>query len=175
MSRVKRVPTMLMIAGLVLALMALAAAAPANAQLKNRKFTVDFMGSHINSPFDLTFFGVDCVEFISDSVVCALGVIGDCGPYTITEVDGRNDSRVHFEADLNFKIGTLILGPVTISGVVDKDGPGGALSFAMSGKIRSPDMSIGPTYTNGSGHGINGCFVGPDRLKPEERWVKNDS
>ena len=86
-------------------------------------------------------------------------------------VDG---SKAWFEVDLTFKIGDFIKGPVKVAGVVDRAGPGSAMSLSGSGRMRSPDLGIANSRTNFSGHGLEGCFARPEAGKPEDNWARED-
>ena len=162
------------VVGLVVVAGALALAAPAGAvPPTGKRYTVDFFGAHINSPFDLVFMGTDCVTFSQGNVACFPNVANDCGRVTITGVYG---SVTHFEIELRFKIGSpgfwLVEGPVTVAGTVDRAGAGSTISMSGSGALRSNLFLIPRTRTNISLHGVEGCST-MSTLKPEESWVRD--
>lgn len=165
-----------LVLGLVIVAGVLALAAPANAAPPTgKKYTVDFFGANINSPFDLLFVGLDCVTFFTNGVACAPLLFNDCGPYRITGVDG---SVTHFEVDFTAKIGSpgawFFYGPVTLVGTVDRFGAGSAFSASGNGKLRSNAFVIPPTKTNMSVHGIEGCAMAANpNLKPADNWIRN--
>lgn len=155
---------------LLVVALCLALVAPADAQLARKRYEIDFFGTQINAPYSLIFIGTDCVEFRSARVVCFPATFNDCGTYEITSDDGRT---IHFTARLTAAIDPLFRGPMTLHGVVQRAGRGSSLGFSFLGRFNSPLLSIPPTGTNGSGHGVQGCtVVGPDTTDPTVNWVR---
>lgn len=172
MKQIKIIAVMLAI-GLVLALVP---ASPARAIVPENTYYIAFpVWGFINSPFNLTWTGLDCIDFDQDTVNWN-GVYADRGPYEITMVE---DTITHFTATVNPNVDIVFQGKLNIHGLVDRKGPGSSLTWVGSGKLRGWLFGfVPPTRTNVTGMAIQdayGVCAGVMGTRGgEQNWVRAD-
>ena len=159
--------------------LALIVTIPIHAVVPERTDYVVFPGwSYVNSPFELLFVGLTCIDFDQDTTNWNL-VYEDRGPYQITREDGPT---TYVKATLNPNVGLLFQGQVTVHGTVNRRGLGSTFGWVGSGKLRSVLLAVPSTRVNVAGLAVQDSFdflefcgdplPDPERAgEPNPNWV----